>query len=107
MWKDAISNEDSPIVTKKWTNRVYYWEIFIDILDEIYNHHVIMDRSDSSSKNFQPKTRKLMYYEHNLVHDLSSIMDGDFDNVVDVLVYIGPKCNKSKPKLSPMIDVDI
>ena len=32
-----------------------------------------------------------------------SIMDGDFDNVTDELVYVGPKCNKLKPRFNPMI----
>jgi len=33
-------------------------------------------------------------------------MDGDFDNVIDERVYVGPKCNKPKPTFNIMIDVD-
>ena len=33
-------------------------------------------------------------------------MDGDFDNVTDELVYVGPKCNKLKPRFNPMIEVE-
>ena len=33
-------------------------------------------------------------------------MDGDFDNVIDEPVYVGPKCNKPKPTFNPMIDVE-
>ena len=32
-------------------------------------------------------------------------MDGDFDNVTDGLVYVGPKCNKLKTRFNPMIEV--
>ena len=32
-------------------------------------------------------------------------MDGDFDNVTDEPVYVGPKCNKLKPICNPMIEV--
>ena len=33
-------------------------------------------------------------------------MDGDFDNVTDELVYVGPKCNKLKPRFNPKIEVE-
>ena len=32
-------------------------------------------------------------------------MDGDFDDVTDELVYVGPKCNKPKPTFDPRTDV--
>ena len=33
-------------------------------------------------------------------------MDGDFENVTNELVYVGPKCNKLKPIFNPMIEVE-
>ena len=33
-------------------------------------------------------------------------MDGYFNNVTDELVYVGPKCNKLKPRFNPMIEVE-
>ena len=33
-------------------------------------------------------------------------MDGDFDNVTDERVYVGPKCNKLKPRFNPMIEFE-
>ena len=33
-------------------------------------------------------------------------MDGEFDNVTDELVYVGPRCNKLKPRFNPMIEVE-
>ena len=33
-------------------------------------------------------------------------MGGDFDNVRDELVYVGPKCNKINPRFNPMIEVE-
>ena len=33
-------------------------------------------------------------------------MDGDFDNVTDELVYVGPTCNKLRPRFNPMIEVE-
>ena len=33
-------------------------------------------------------------------------MDGYFDNVTDVLVYVRPKCNKLKPRFNPLIEVE-
>ena len=33
-------------------------------------------------------------------------MDGDFENVTNELVYVGPKCNKLKPRFNPMIEVE-
>ena len=41
-----------------------------------------------------------------VLHAISSIMDGDFDNVTDEPVYVGPKCNKRKPTFDPRIDVE-
>jgi len=35
-----------------------------------------------------------------------SIMDGEFDNVTDELVYVGPRCNKLKPRFNPMIEFE-
>ena len=32
-------------------------------------------------------------------------MDGDFENVTDESVYVGPKCNKPMPTFDPRIDV--
>ena len=32
-------------------------------------------------------------------------MDGDFDNVIDELVYVRPKCNKLKPRFNPIIEI--
>ena len=42
----------------------------------------------------------------NSIHAISSIMDGDFDNVKDEPIYVGLKCNKPKPTFDPIIDVD-
>ena len=33
-------------------------------------------------------------------------MDGDFNNVTNVLVYVRPKCNKLNPRFNPMIEVE-
>ena len=33
-------------------------------------------------------------------------MDGDFDSVMDELVYVGPKCKMIKPRFNPMIEVE-
>ena len=33
-------------------------------------------------------------------------MDVDFDNVTGEPIYVGPKSNKPKPTLNPMIDVE-
>ena len=33
-------------------------------------------------------------------------MDGEFDNVMDELVYVGPRCNKLKPIFNPMIEFE-
>ena len=33
-------------------------------------------------------------------------MDGYFDNVMDELVYVVPKCNNLKPRFNPMIEVE-
>ena len=33
-------------------------------------------------------------------------MDGEFDNVMDELVYVGPKCNKINPRFNPMIEFE-
>ena len=52
MWKYIIGNEDSPIVTEEWKNKVVYWERVLDTLDGIYNDHRIINESDSFSENF-------------------------------------------------------
>jgi hypothetical protein len=106
MWKDTIGNEDSPIVTEEWKNKVVYWEKVLDTLDGIYNDHRIIDGSDSSSEDFWPKTRHIVDVDRNALQVISSIMDGDFDNVIDEPIYVGPKCNKPKPTFNPMIDVE-
>ena len=106
MWKETIGNEDSPIVTEEWKNKVEYWERVLDTLDEIYNDHTIMDASESPSKDFWPRTRQIVDVDHNSLHVISSLMDGDFDNVTNEPVYVGPKCNKPKPTFNPMIDVE-
>jgi hypothetical protein len=106
MWKDNIDNDDSPIVTKEWKNKVEYWERVLGTLDEIYNHHTIVEGSDSSSKDFWPKTRQIVNANCNALYVISSIMDGDFDNVTYELVYVGPKCNNPNPTFNPMIDVE-
>ena len=46
-----------------------------------------------------------LHLDHAL-HAISSIMDGDFDNVIDEPVYVGHKCNKPKPTFDPRIDVE-
>ena len=33
-------------------------------------------------------------------------MDGDFDNMTDEPVYVGPKWKRPKPTFNPMIDVE-
>ena len=86
--------------------KIEYWERVLDTLDEIYNEHTIMEGSDLSSKNLWPKTRQNVNANHNALHAISSIMDGDFDNVTNEPVYVGPKCNKPKPTFNPMIDVE-
>ena len=106
MWKDTIGNEDSPIVTEEWKNRVVYWEKVLDTLDGIYNDHRIIDGNDSSSEDFWPKTRHIVDVDRNALQVISSIMDGDFDNAIDEPIYVGPKCNKPKPTFNPMIDVE-
>ena len=47
-----MGNEDSPTITKEWKNKLVYWERFLDTLDGIYNYHIIIYGSDSSSENF-------------------------------------------------------
>ena len=72
-----------------------------------YNDHITpLDESDSSSDDFWPKTRQNVNLDGNALHAISSIMDGDFDNLIDELVYVGPKCNKPKPTFDPRIDVE-
>ena len=88
MWKDTIGNEDSPIVTKEWKNKVVNWESVLDTLDGIYNAHRIIDGSDSSSKDFCPKRRESIDVDCNALHVISSIMDGDFDNAIDEPIYV-------------------
>ena len=77
-----------------------------DSLDGIYNDHTPLDESDSSSDDFWPKMRKNVDNDGNALHAISSIMDGDFDNVTDDSVYVGPKCNKPNPTFDPRIDVE-
>ena len=78
----------------------------LDALDGIYNDHTPLDGSDSSSDDFWPKTRQNVNIDRNALHAISSIMDGDFDNVTYEPVYVGPKCNKPKPTFDPRIDVE-
>ena len=33
-------------------------------------------------------------------------MDGEFDNVTDELVYVGPRSNKLNPRFNPMIEFE-
>ena len=33
-------------------------------------------------------------------------MGGEFDNVTGELVYVGPRCNKLKPRFNPMIEFE-
>jgi hypothetical protein len=106
MLKDTIDNDDSPIVTEEWKKEVEYWEIVLGTLDEIYNDHTIVEGIDSSSKDFWPKTRQIFNANRNALYVISNIMDGDFDNVTDESVYVGPKCNKPNPTFNPMIDVE-
>ena len=91
MWKDTIGNEDSPIVTEEWKNKVMYWEKVLDTLDGIYNDHRIIDGSDSSSEDFWPKRRQSIDVDCNALHVISSIMDGDFDNAKNEQIYVGSK----------------
>jgi hypothetical protein len=105
MWKGTIGNDDSPIVTEEWKNKVEYWERVLGTLDEIYNDDTIVEVSDSSYKDFWPKTRQIVNSNRNALYVISSIMDQDFDNVTDEPVYVGPKYNKPKPTFNPMIDV--
>ena len=65
-----------------------------------------MDGSESPSKDFWPRIRQIVDVDHNSLHVISSLMDGDFDNVTNERVYVGPKCNKPKPTFNPMIDVE-
>ena len=75
-------------------------------LYEVYNDHTIVDGSESSSKDFWPKTRQIVNVDSNEIHVISSLMDGDFDNLIDEPVYVGPKWNKPNPTFNPMIDVE-
>ena len=106
MWKQTIGNENSPIVTEERNKKLDYWKRVQDALDGIYNDHTPLDENDSSSYDFWPKTRKNVNVDGNVLHAISSIMDGDFDNVTDEPVYVGPKCNKRKPTFDLRIDVD-
>ena len=106
MWKETIGNENSPIVTKEWNKKLEHWKRVLDALDGIYNDYTPLDESDSSSGDFWPKTRKNVDVDGNVLHAISSIMDGDFDNVIDEWVYVGSKCNKPKPTFDPRIDVE-
>ena len=90
MWKENISNENSPIVIEECNKKLEYWKRVLDALDGSYNDHTPLDESDSSSYDFSPKTRKNVNVDGNALHAISSIMDGDFDNVTYELVYVGP-----------------
>ena len=70
------------------------WKRVLDALDGIYNDHTPLDESDYSFDDFWPKTRKNVNVDGNVLHAISSVMDGDLDSVTDELVYVGPKCNK-------------
>ena len=65
-----------------------------------------MDGSGSSSEDFWPKTRHIVNADRNVFNVISSIMDGDFDNVIGEPIYVGPKTNKPKPTFNPIIDVE-
>lgn len=106
MWKDTIGNEGSPFVTEEWKDKVVYWERVLDTLDGIYNDHRIIDGSDSYSEDLWPNTSHIVDVDRNALQVISSIMDGDFYNVIDEPVYVGPKCNKPKPTFNLMIDVE-
>ena len=106
MWKQNIGNENSPIVTKEWNRELEYWKRVLDALNGICNDITSLDERDSSSDDFFPKTRKNVNTYGNTLHAISSIIDGDFDNVIDELIYVGLKCNKPKPTFDPRIDVE-
>ena len=36
MWKETISNENSPIVTEEWNGKLDYWKRVLHALDGIY-----------------------------------------------------------------------
>ena len=91
MCKETIGNENSPIVRKEWNKKLEYWKRVLDALDGIYNDHTPLDESDSSSDDFFPETRKSVNIDDNALHAISSIMDGDFDNVTDEPIYVGLK----------------
>ena len=106
MWKETIGNQNSPIVTEEWNKKLEYWKSVLDALDGIYNDHIPLDETDSSSNDFCPKTRQNVNVDGNTLHAISSIMDGDFYNVTDEPIYFGLKCNKPKPTFDPRIDVE-
>ena len=106
MWKETIGNENSPIVTKEWNKKLEYWKRVLDALDGIYNDHTSLDENDSSSDDFWPKTRQNVHLYGNALHAISSIMDGDFDNVIDEAVYVGPKCSNPNPTFDPRFEVE-
>ena len=56
--------------------------------------------------DFWPKMRKNVNVDGNALHAISSIMDGDFDNVVNDSIHVGPSCNEPNPTFNPMIDVE-
>ena len=87
-------------------NKVEYWERVVDTLDEIYNDHTIVDGSGSSSEDFWSKTRHIVNADCNALNVISSIMDGDFDNVTSELVFVGPKSNKTNPIFNSMIGIE-
>ena len=86
--------------------KLEYWKRALDTLDGIYNDHTPLDETDSSSDDFWPKMRQNVNADGNALHAISSIMDGDFDNVIDEPIYVGPKCNKPKQTFDPRIDVE-
>ena len=99
MWKETIGNDDSPIVIEEWKNKVEYWERVLGTLDEIYNDHTIVEVSDSSSKDFWPKTRQIVNANRNALYVISSIMDEDFDNVTDEPVYCWTQVQQDKANI--------
>ena len=56
--------------------------------------------------DFWPNMRKNVNVDGNALHAISIIMDGDFDNVIDEPIYVGPKCKNPKPTFDPRIDVE-
>ena len=101
--RDHPGNENSPIFTEEWNKKLEYWKSVLDALYGIYNNHTPLDETNSSTNDFCPKTRKNVNVDGNTLHAISSIMDGDFDNVTNEPIYVGLKCNKPKPTFNPRI----